>query len=486
MLNISGFFQGKKRHRPLINQIPVNVSHNASWGISSTYTQKVKFWKWFKARPELNSPVMIRVDDTICEVEFFKPDGSPLGRNKRLDAESFWNDNFLYERLKSIQFDRLVTGSGFVWVGKPSLNEKSLAKFKVLCERIGKQFSDQFSCKEVGTRLFLKAIDEDLRLPRVVDYIPSSTVMIEHDRYEIKKYIQYFSGYSQEFSPEEVIHIPLTRIDGKVDGFTPVESLVYELILLWAIKENMLAYVRNGGVPKKIFVLPEELNNSANHKWLVTQLMEKGKLENRHGNMVLTGKVEVNDLEVNPKDMEYKDLALYVTSNIAYALRVPVSRIPYMIGKAQSKGDAGGLAESGYWSMIESDQRTVEMHLNSQLFKKLGWIFKFKKRYKIDDLREAQALNFRVDAVTKIQDELRKVDMKVARPKLLNLLDLSTNEVEEMTEEEKQKQFQNSGLLNRSFMPDKQVTRSPDKVEMDATKRRSAQNNPSSSSQTGF
>lgn len=471
-----GFESDKQKGRPLLNQMPMHVRKRPSVGISTVLAQKQKFWKWFRGRPELNSPVMIRVDDTITEIDFYKPDGTPLGRNKRINAEKFWNDNQLYERLKSVQFDRLVTGSGFIWLG--FLNDDDVKQVK-------DTVFNKFWFKSVDMAKVKASIDEDLRLPRMVDYVASSTVVIEHSRHEVKRYIQFFLSYNEEFSPKEIIHIPLHRLDGKVDGFTPVESLSYELVLIWAIKENMLSYFRNGGSPSKAWILPDELSNSENHAWLTQELMNKGRMENRHGNFVLTGKVEIQDLEPNIKDMDYKELSLYVASNIAYALRVPVSRIPYLIGKSATGSDAGGLAESGYWAMIESDQKTIEMHLNTQLFNKLGFMIKFKKKYKIDDIREAQALNFKVDAVTKIQTELKNAGLKLQDDKLRALFDLNSNDVTELTEEEKMSDMERSGLLNRSFAQDREVTPGRGQQNQDSTKREAAKNNPKGSNQTG-
>ena len=132
-----------------------------------------------------------------------------------------------------------------------------------------------------------------------------------------------------------------------------------------------------------------------------------------------------------------------------------------MIGSAQNKGDAGGLAESGYWSMIESDQRTIEMHLNTQIFEKLGYIIKFKKKYKIDDLREAQTMQQRVDAVTKTQAELLKIGKKLSEPKLYSLMDLSFNDVVEADPKDGMGPMEKTGLLNKSFSKDGEVIPEP-------------------------
>ena len=409
----------------------------------------------------------------------------PLGRNKANQAQMFWDDNQLSERIKSVQFDRLVTGSGFLWKGK--LSEKQI---KNAVERTMSNFTfNGIKMREVGDIVLRKVMDEDLRKTRKVDYIASSSMTIEYDHTDILGYVQMVAANSRKFDVEEIIHIPLTRLNGKVDGFTPVESLTYELILIWAIKENMLSFMRNGGSPNKLFILPEEVANSDNHNYLTNVLMDRGVMENRHGNLVLTGNITVEDLEPKLKDMEYKELALYVTSNIAYALRVPVSRIPYMIGSSQSKGDAGGLAESGYWSMIESDQRTIEMHLNSQLFRELGFTVRFKKRYKLDNIRETQSMNMRADAAVKFSNLLSSQGYKMKIPKIISLLsgnesDVSMNDVEEMSDDEKMEK-QNSNI-GKSNLPDKEINSEEDKNKKNEDKKEAGKNNPSGSNQSGF
>ena len=467
---------GPDRRRPMLNESKSSVTDTAlGWNISTVLKQKQQFWRWFKDRPELNSPVLIRVDDTIGEVEFFGKYGDAIGRNKRIQAEKFWNQNYLYERLKSVQIDRLTTGSGFLWKGKHDKDTVS---------RVIKKCLDNFQIKGLNIKeTEIKGyIDEDLRRVRVIDYIPSSTVLIEHDRYDVQKYTQWVLAKTVTFDPDEILHIPLIRADGKVDGWTPIQSLTYELILIWAIKENMMAYIRNGGSMAKIFVLPEENANSLNHQWLKQELSNLGALQNRHGNMILTGKVDMIDVENKIKDLEYKELALYATSNIAYALRVPVGRIPYLIGKAQSDGDAGGLAESGYWSMIESDQRTLEMHLNPLLATEYGFTIKFKKCYKINDLRDAQALTYRIDALSKMQSELAKKQLCLTETKMLELLNISTNDIEKM----KDLPLLQQGNNQLPQMPEKAFMRNEGQQMNDSVKRTAAENNPKGANQTGY
>jgi len=482
-INFSKYI-GKKpnKGKPALNEIYVN---NTSGGRASAYSgsileQKRQFWRWFKGRPELNAPVSARVNDTITSVDFYDLDGKALGRNKRKDAERFWRDNFVNERLKSIWFDTIVTGSGFGWQGK--LNATQM-------KEVVAQFSNKFSKKlnidtrEIHNRLMLRAIDEDLRKPRTFDYIASSTMEVMHDEYEILGYRQHTLNNYQDFSVDEILHFKFSCLDGKVEGYTPVESLSRELILLWFIKENMISYIRNGGSMNKMFVLPEEQANSANHQYLVNVLQNQGIMQNRHGNKVLTGKVEMIEAEAAIKDMEYQNLALYVTSNIAYALHIPVSRIPYMIGKSQSNGDAGGLAEAGYWSMIESDQVKIENIINSQLFEKLGVQIKFRKHYKIDDLRETQAISMKADAITKLQSIFNSYGKKLSSKKIVTLMDLHEDDLEDMSEEEKMSPLEKNGMLNQGLVSEGQLQNS-DKQFKNDVKRNAAENDPKGSQNT--
>lgn len=470
--------------KPFLNTFITRNNRGSRLSFSATQKmqQKKQLVEWFKTRPELNSPVLARVNDTIKEVNFFATDGKTLGRNKRLEAEKWWKDNFMDERLKSMWTDAIITGEGFGWKGK--LKRKQI---KTVIDQMTKGISKikGVNVKELKASLMTKAMDEDSTKTRKFDYIASSTMEIDHDEIDITGYIQNVNANTQRFNIDEIIRFPFSSINGEVNGYTPVLSLASELILIWFIKENMLAYMRNNGVPKKVFSLVEEIANSANHLYLIEQLQDFGAVQNRHGNLVLTGKIDIADLEEKLKDMDYKELALYVTSNIAYALQIPVSRIPYMIGKAQSAGDAGGLAESGYWSMLEADQRKIENLLNTQMFEEMGWIVRFKKQHKIDDLRETQAMSMKADAVEKLQNIFRNsYKKKLTEKKVINLMDLADEDVEDIPEEDLMDEFAATGLRNQNML-NNQALGEGDQTVKNQKKKTEAVNNPKNLPQNG-
>lgn len=430
--------------RPLLNE--QLLTHGSDprrqlYSQSGLLMQKRMFWKWFREQPELSSPISIRVNDTIKNMEFFTEEGRTLGRNKQREMNKFWKTNFMRQRMKSVWFDSACTGSGFGWMGFP--DKESLGRIKggmkMLAGKVMRQLAsgghrtpllNELQAKELGTHLYLKAIDEDLRKPRVFDHVASSTMEINYDAHDITGYTQYVGTDTANYSPDEIIHFPFMSVDGRVNGHTPVSSMKREMILLWFIKENMISYVRNGGRPDKIFVLPEDEPNSENFQHLSGILKTLNSVQNRNGNLTLTGKVDVHDLAEKIRDMEYKDLALYITGNIAYGLQIPVTRIPYLIGQSQSGGDSGGLADSGYWSMIESDQEMIEQYLDTQLWNHFGVSGVFKKSYKMDDLREAQSITMKADAISKAQAIFAQYGKQMSINKILNMMDMRESDVE--------------------------------------------------------
>jgi len=219
--------------------------------------------------------------------------------------------------------------------------------------------------------------------------------------------------------------------------------------------------------------LPKEIANSKNHQFLIQQLMKYKKIQNRHGNLVFTGEIDIQDLQGNPKDLEYKDLALYITSNIAFAFGIPVTRIPYLIGSSASGGDGGsGLAESGYWNKISDFQDSIEDLLNSQLFNDLGWAIKFPRRYKQDEVRESQIKSMNADTVIKYQEIFAKQGKQLKTDKVLELMCWNEEDIEDV--DLSIMEVQHNSLTNQNMQSNDTLEKEDDKKQLDNSKRNSA------------
>ena len=473
-LPIVQFFASKitgqdSENRPMFTSIPTSTyggSTRARIGSSDNFDARL-FWLRFEQSPELVGTLSIPITDIIGDRPLWtKPDGSPLSKKKRIEAEKFWRGNRGKETVKAHLFDAFLTGDGYIWKGQPSSKDIMSAVKEVLKQ---KDFTmNKFQMKEL---LVKTSQDEDLKRTKKFDYVPSAGVRIIHDEYEIIGYEQEANGLVSSFKPEEIIHYRYLTLNGKVNGFTPIKSLVTELLLLNLVKGNMLSFLENGGSPDKVFVLPKEVANSKNHQFLVDQLRKYKKIQNRHGNLVFTGEIDIQDIQGTPKDLEYKDLALYITSNIAFAYGIPVTRVPYLIGSSAS-GDSGGLAESGYWNKISDFQDSVEDLLNSQMFNELGWAIKFNRKYKNDEVKESQIESMHADSVIKFQQIFEKQGKQLKMDKLLELMNWNEEDIEQLSMEANP--LMNNPLQNQNMLSNGDVQNEDDKKHKNNVKRNSA------------
>lgn len=452
-----------EQHRPAYNAIPISIGGSRLQAQGISYRE---LWARLKKSPELLATINIPITDILSDRPLWiKEDGKQLGRNTRIKAEKFWRTNRGKDQIRAFLYDAFLTGDGFLWLGESNKEarddaiRKAFANFK---ERYPASWHRELEAKAISTMSPGGA--------EVFQHIASSTVRIHHNNYDVVDYEQVApGGVESHFKPDEIIHFKLMNINGEVQGFAPAEALISEIMLLWLVKGNMTSFMRNGGAPDKVFILPKELARSPNHEYLIETLRKYKSIENRHGSLVFTGDLSIEDLQGSPKDLEYKDLALYITSNIAFAYGIPVSRIPYLIGSASSKGDSGGLAEAGYWNRISDLQDSIEDLLNDRLFGPKGWHIKFNRRYKQDEVREAQIAQMNADTVSKYQEILSKNQLQLKPEKVYELLQITDEDVEElelpeMPEEGLPGDRQN-GLNNHTVMKE------PDKQRRDQTKR---------------
>lgn len=386
-------YTGQTKPGPMLNDsggYRSNSNYNTYGGFSQLYQ---RFWRYYRTSPELVGIINLIATDIIGErPTFVDTEGRPLGRNRYYDARRKWRKLNVKEVLKGIIFDMLVTGDGFGWKGK--LGEKERLK---VAKEISDMYKPALKTKESYNKLYLNVSQcKQLKQPMNFEIVPSSTVTIEYDNFDILSYIQRAAGNEKKFNPEDIIHFRFNYIDGMPAGFSPVESLIKELSLLYFVKGNMLAYMENGGNPGKLFILENNQPGSPAYKRFEEQLRAFKDVRSRHGNMLATGKVNIQDLDEKAKDMEYKELGLYVTSCLALAFNIPVTRIPFLLGDSATSGDSGGMAESGYWKMIAEKQDYVEDKVNNELLDQLGFNIMLPRSYKQDEVREAQTTQMNV------------------------------------------------------------------------------------------
>jgi hypothetical protein len=457
----------------MLNEVSTSLSsYLASQGQIS---RKKGLMTLFNTCPELGAFINKMVND-ITSFYHFEPVGTNSqsnGKNKILRVHRFILDNQYRQLRGEIAADSFITGDGFCWLGmmKP---EQIASKIKEVMDNYStlemkgkvpqltqqmknKMYSDLLIEMKVNSSAAdhdiedtSKFTDEDVLALKKIRYMPSSTVEVVYDRYDVKGYNHFLGVYMPIFfAPEEVIHFKMMRRNGKVNGYTPVQSLIVQIELLRQMWQNQLSLHKNGGAPDKIFNLKNLNISSPAYKRMEEQIAKYRLAENKHGNMLFTGDLNVIDMQ-QIDTMQFKDSGLYVTGVMAMQWGFPKSSIPYIVGGTNTKDDTGGNAERGYWETIKGFQLTEAETWNTQLFiPYFGVKLVPELSFPQAEIQEQAVVQAKVQNLQNINSILQQDKMKISVDKKLEMLGISEDDIEEMTPEEISMQEQMQlGTLN--------------------------------------
>jgi len=362
------------RHLPMINTLTSTFSSYLS--SRGQIAKKKTLMRWYKGIPELTALLNKVAIDTVFKWHFETIKPGDINRNKIMKANKFAQQVSLGDTMFSQMLDMLVTGEGYGWMGK--ITDTQLKE--VIKNTIKKEyFLEKKEKEKIAEKIFLETketegfmdtsdMDEDLLRPRKYRCVASTTVEVVFDQWDIKEY-NHIVGIQNPvvFKPKEMIHYQLMKVDGKPFGFTPVESILVQLELLRQMWQNQLSLHKNGGYPDKVFLLKDMRVNTDDYKNVEQQIQKYKLAENKHGNMVFTGDVDIKELE-QLDTMQFKESGLYITGLVAMQWGIPASSIPYIVSGQQKKDDKGGDSERNYWRKIQFNQDKFSNDMNTQLW----------------------------------------------------------------------------------------------------------------------
>jgi len=203
------------------------------------------------------------------------------------------------------------------------------------------------------------------------------------------------------FTPEEIIHFTLLRLDGRFYGFTPLISLTLEMQILADVKDLAAYYFNHGGVPNWMFVMPHDTPDSPNFKRMEQALKAYASITEKYKSLIVTGKeIEVKDLNRVNKDMEFRELAKYITQVMIMTWGMPASRLSELLLQGGNRG--APTSSEGYYRKISHIQDIFEDLINSQLLKEFKVKLRFNRTYKQDEIREVQIDQIKSDTALKL------------------------------------------------------------------------------------
>jgi len=413
-------------------------------GVRNIFDDRMRFvaetlYKRIKRTPELVALLDTVVNDHFMgPVDFYDSTSKPMGPTKLKQTQKFWQDhNVQGESFYGQALDYFVDGSSFGW--HVSANNILTAKQK---EAIAKVKANGLS---IGSEL-----DESVNIPRRISYLAASTVDIKSDEFGINYYVQDTAGKRVKWEEDQVVHIKLMDFNGEIRGFSPLKALTNEIVMMFMLKDNIIAKLDNGGSPDYIISMKNAQGVSKSRFERLRSALESfSHLKKSHGNMPIDAEIETHALGTELKDMEYRELAMFIISEFALALGLPTSRVPFLMtgsGGSSNKGELSGNSEDSYQTKINS-RRTIWENGWNKVFRKAGFTFKFRRDNLQDDVRETQAAVQRSAYVSEVQNSLFKAKKKLKLNAHLALLsgskmNISEDDVEDVPKEDQFQQEQ--------------------------------------------
>lgn len=332
-----------------------------------------------KISPELTGCITAVTEDIMADGWRFDGRVDPVKK-----AEDFQIKSKFYKILANAILDLLITGNAYIL--KLSVDED---KVKDILATLTKTIAQVLSVK-IDKKMDYKVLKQDVKKPNDLQLLKASTVQINFDKTgEISSFEQKVQTEKRVYIPEDIIHLTLLNIGGQPYGFTPMEPLLSDIGTLIFAKEFAGKYFENDGIPYFIMNLPEDNPDSRNYKNLKKELKELKKSKNKYRVLLTTGKLTTEQINKFNKDMEYVKLIQHFTQIILMAMGVPAHRINLTIDVKQI-GGAVNRAYEGYYKKIGFMQKIFENLFNSELWNYFNVKMKFKRAYKIDEMREAQ------------------------------------------------------------------------------------------------
>lgn len=391
---VSAIAENESKALSSIHPLPLTNDGSSLVGMgpipTKTFSGEVA-WGYVKSSPEIVAVLTAVTDDIISDGWIFKGSESAVKK-----AEDFAHKVKLKSLTNTLVWDALVTGDGYLYKLQvsPDVIDKAI---KISLAKLPDDYDNDF----------IEMVEKKLDQLQPTLYgisnlvvLPSSTMEIKYDIHGIPIYYQQSvdtlpgNERTVQFKPEEIIHWKPYDLDGKVYGFTPIRAMFKELEILNLIKSVAIRGFSGYPTPR-VYILENGAPGDQNYLNLKKSLEDSRNPNNRHKSIILTGKVTLDNAEPELRDMEYRELAEYITRVIIMTWNVPPSRLSNVVGN--DKQTMGTTTSEGYYRRISHIQDMLEDMLNDGVFKQFNVKIKFNRTYKQDEVREVQIEKMKTD-----------------------------------------------------------------------------------------
>lgn len=402
--------------RPYINTPITGYSLYTS---SALIANKKTIMDFVKRSPEALGIVRAIAMDIVTKLDFKsiveQGKGRPskeIHQDTENEAKEFAKKHQVKPTLMAAIMDVLITGEAFLWIGDDFKEDIKEITERITTESLEKAYPD---LKKEDIKEILKKIDEEensliLEKKQYLDedpeemkqlvHVPSTTmsIRINTEATGVELFRQDTYTRVREWKPNQIIHLKFMSLDGKVNGYSPMEASIPLIKTLGLITDYHGKFFDSGGTPDLIFIFKQMGGNEpALAKW--QQVIDEWGQTKRRGHLVIGGEdfalERANEMN---KDMEFRKLMIMYVARMAFSFGMPLEKFQALLGsEVKSSTGSSELGNADYMRNIEDWQDYLDNIMNTQF-----WNNSFKVDMKL-------SRGFLQDKVRQYQVDTQKV-----------------------------------------------------------------------------
>lgn len=211
------------------------------------------------------------------------------------------------------------------------------------------------------------------------------------------------------FAPREIIHLKIGTKGSSIYGLSPLVSLVLPVTVDKFAQVYNRAFFTSGAKFRVAFIMKDGSQEQVerNRDYLKKRAKD---LDSAQSDLVLEGGVEIKNVSMTQKDMEFLELREFTRNEILAVYGVPPAMVSIIETGNIGAGTGDTQRQNFYDETITPFQRRVAAKITRQIiregFKIEDWAFEFNKRT-IDEKQQADIFKIYLDTGVLTPEEVR-------------------------------------------------------------------------------
>ena len=190
----------------------------------------------------------------------------------------------------------------------------------------------------------------------LVDYfrpVDASTVRIDFDEHGfVLKYVQRVLHRRVDFYPDEMIHMTINNVGGRVYGLSSLQSIIFTLQAKMAATQFNTEYFRRNGLPRSLYMV-KNLSKEQNER--AVQELRKATPQTDVWLNVGAGEIQHQIVSPNNQDMQFIELMNFLCQEIIAATGVP----PVFLGITEGSNRSNSQTQMEAWDRKKKKMRLI-------------------------------------------------------------------------------------------------------------------------------